>query len=78
MRGKVVEVMGRVEGERKGRKRKGWWDEECRQVKKKVRKELRKWRRVGDEKIDIGKRKGGIGECVKRRRKRKWRDGWRK
>ncbi|EZA59735.1 hypothetical protein X777_16309 [Ooceraea biroi] len=29
-------------GEKRG---KGWWDRECREVKKKVRREMRKWRR---------------------------------
>ena len=31
----------------KGEKKGGWWDEECREEKGKVRGELRRWRREG-------------------------------
>ena len=27
----------------------GWWDKECREEKKKVRRELRRWRKKGGE-----------------------------
>jgi len=48
----------RENGIKVGRKR-GWWDEECREEKKKVRRALRKWRwSVGEEeKYRKGKRK---------------------
>lgn len=33
---------------------KGWWDEDCREKKKNVRRELRRWRKEG-EVIDLRK-----------------------
>ena len=56
------------------RRREGWWDRECREKKKEVRRELRKWRgnksrrgeyKRGEEGIQRDMRKeerGGEGE----------------
>lgn len=40
-------ILGRIEKdtEREIRKNRGWWDEECKEKKRLVRKELKRWRR---------------------------------
>ncbi|XP_011884026.1 PREDICTED: golgin subfamily A member 6-like protein 22, partial [Vollenhovia emeryi] len=60
MEGRIREAMEKVEGERETgrRKRRGWWDEECKEVKGTARKVLKEWLR-------------GKGERQKYRRKRK-------
>jgi len=40
----VIEEVEREIGEG-GKDKRGWWDEECRYKKKKLRKELREWRK---------------------------------
>jgi len=55
---RVEVVLERVEKEEK-RERRGWWDEECRNMKREVEEELRRW-----------KREGGKGEKYKELRKR--------
>lgn len=47
--GKRNKVLKELEGQEGSSwvKRKGWWDEECKESNKEVRKELRKWRRMG-------------------------------
>lgn len=43
-------IVDRIEKEeKKGGVRKGWWDEECREKKTRVRKELREWKKRGGE-----------------------------
>ncbi|KMQ90929.1 hypothetical protein RF55_9261 [Lasius niger] len=45
MKGRIKRVMeGGCEAKGKGRKR-GWWDDECKEEKNKVRGEVRKWKR---------------------------------
>jgi len=49
LRRRVEEALERVEKGRRGTKRKGWWDEECRKIKAELKEELRRWRREGGE-----------------------------
>lgn len=44
---RIGEALERVEGLRKEERVKGWWDEDCREKKKNVRRELRRWRKEG-------------------------------
>jgi len=55
---RVEVVLERVEKEEK-RERRGWWDEECRNMKREVGEELKRW-----------KKEGGKGEKYKKSRKR--------
>jgi len=52
MEGRIREVIERIETEMlEDRKRiKGWWDEECREKKRKIRRTLRAWRRGNGDK----------------------------
>lgn len=60
--------------EEKGEKRRSWWDEECKEGKRRIRRELRKWRREegGGEKYRIerlkykGEEEGGSGKMGER------------
>jgi len=45
MRGQVKEILKRGSREKGVGTRKGWWDEECEEKKRAVRKALRRWRR---------------------------------
>lgn len=55
MEKRMKSTLGEVEEEqKKGKRRKrGWWNEECKEKKREVRRELRKWRknRGGKEKF---------------------------
>jgi len=46
-KGRIGEVLERVEGMGKEERAKGWWDGDCREGKKSVRRELRRWRKEG-------------------------------
>lgn len=57
IKGKIKVAMSEMKRNSKEEGRKGWWDEECRKKKKKVRKELRDWKKdKGD---------GGRYRCAK-------------
>lgn len=49
IKGKNRKGLGVMEKRRVEGGKKGWWDEECRESKEKVRKELRSWKRRGGE-----------------------------
>ena len=71
--GRIKEAVNKMgKGEKKG----GWWDEECREEKGKVRRELRRWRREGGMGVYIGQGKENTESCV--RKKKRWRGGKRK
>ncbi|KMQ87647.1 hypothetical protein RF55_13014 [Lasius niger] len=53
----------------------GWWDEECRERKKEVRKELRNWRRIGGNKDTYKEMKKGYKEICEKK-KREERERW--
>ncbi|XP_076291061.1 uncharacterized protein LOC143214209 [Lasioglossum baleicum] len=53
---KIKEVLGNAGKKEKGR-RIGWWDEECREEKRKVRGELRRWRKEGGEGLEYRAKK---------------------
>lgn len=56
---KVREAMRETEKVRGGgnRRGRGWWDEECKEMKWEVRKELREWRRRGEGEGELYRRK---------------------
>jgi len=59
---------GRENEGRRGRR--GWWDKECEEKKKGVRKELRNWRKKGGEGRDYKRRKQEYRElCEEKKRK---------
>lgn len=45
MKERVTEIMKKGSEVKENNFRKGWWDKECEEGKRKVRMELRKWRR---------------------------------
>ncbi|XP_067214151.1 uncharacterized protein [Linepithema humile] len=56
-------------------RRKGWWDEECVREKKRVRKELRDWRRKGGEGERYKREKREYGKLCERKKEeenRRW------
>jgi len=53
----------------KGRKGRGWWDEESRRKKREVRKELRKWRKGKGEGESYRSRKKEYKEICERKKK---------
>jgi len=70
--GKALEIGKKKKGKEK-RNRTGWWDEECRERKKEVRKELRKWRK-GEKGIGIERGREDIKICARKRKERKGKD----
>jgi len=70
LEGLVREALKEIETERQGegRKKLGWWDEECRERKKEVRKELRKWRGDGGKGEEEETRLQGVMRKEKERR----------
>lgn len=67
---KVEEECG-LEKERKN----GWWDEECKERKREVRRELREWKRKGGEGREYRKKRKEYAELCKRKKKKeneKW------
>lgn len=65
MKRKIKVALGEVKRNSKEGRRKGWWDKECREEKKKVRKDLSDWKR--------GRRHGGRYRCAKSKYKEKCR-----
>ena len=63
---KVVE--GGCEAKERGGKR-GWWDEECKEEKNKVRRELRKWRRGEGDGGTYREAKGKYKNLTERKRR---------
>lgn len=74
LRRKIKETMKEVEKEEKGEKRRSWWDEECKEGKRRIRRELRKWRREegGGEKYRIERLKYKGCEGKKREEVERW------
>ncbi|XP_036148443.1 uncharacterized protein LOC118647507 [Monomorium pharaonis] len=77
MLGKIKEAMGKTERERKMGRRggKGWWDEECRGLKRRVRRDLRRWRRRLEDRCKYIERKREFREICERKKEeenRKW------
>lgn len=54
LRGRIKGAIEKMEKGWEGGGGGGWWDEECREEKRKVRKELRRWRREGGKGENIG------------------------
>lgn len=74
--GKLKEAMVKTEKERRkeGEGMRGWWDKKCREEKRLVRRELRRWRMEG-EGTEYRVKKQRYKSYVRRRRKRKMRNG---
>jgi len=62
----IEEVEKEVGGEKQ--ERRGWWDEECRNKKEEVRRELRKWRKRGGDEEDYKKGKKEYKELCLRKK----------
>jgi len=77
MEGKVKKVLQETEKGRENERGKGrgWWDKECEEKKKGVRKELRKWRRRGGEGREYRRRKQEYKELCERKKRRRMIDG---
>lgn len=73
----IRKALEKVEEERRGEKKtkRGWWDEDCAEKKKEVRRRLREWREGRREGRNIEKRKENTGSYVRGRSKRKTKDG---
>lgn len=74
---RIVEALKGVKKELKERKKERvrWWDEECRELKKEVKRELRKWRKVRRDGSVYKERKKEFKELCKRKKKkenRRW------
>ncbi|XP_011858385.1 PREDICTED: golgin subfamily A member 6-like protein 22 [Vollenhovia emeryi] len=93
MEGRIREAMEKVEGERETgrRKRRGWWDEECKEVKGTARKALKEWLRGKGERQEYRRKRKEYKELCerkkeeenknwrkrrKKRTRRKWYGGW--
>jgi len=74
---KKIKKALKIVGERQ-RRRRGWWDDECREKKKEVRKELRKWRRLNREKERYRERKKEYKECYEQKKKKEETERWMK
>ncbi|EZA48221.1 hypothetical protein X777_14227 [Ooceraea biroi] len=61
MKCRIGKALEEVEKKQNIRERRGWWDEECRKMKERVRRELRKWRKEGGDKNSYRKEKGMLG-----------------
>jgi len=77
---KIKKALKIVDERQRGdkRRRRGWWDDECREKKKEVRKELRKWRRLNREKERYRERKKEYKECYEQKKKKEETERWMK
>ena len=67
----IKEVMRKGEetgGREKGQKGEGWWDSECREKKKEVRRELRRWRGGNGSREVYKRRRGEYKELCERKK----------
>lgn len=72
---KIEEALGNMEKRVVGGGKKEWWDEECRESKEKVRRELRKWRREGGEGESYRRERGRYKKLYEGKRERE-REEW--
>lgn len=75
---KVREAIGETEKDRGEGNRGGWWDEECKEMKREVRRELREWRRRGEGEGKLYRRKKRDYNYLCRRKKEKENDRWKR
>ncbi|XP_011881271.1 PREDICTED: uncharacterized protein LOC105569421 [Vollenhovia emeryi] len=70
MEGRIREAMEKVEGERETgrRKRRGWWDEECKEVKGTARKALKEWLRGKGERQEYRRKRKEYKELCERKK----------
>lgn len=67
LRNAIKEVDGCLD--KSGKKKEGWWDEECRKKKKELREILREWRREGGEGVIFKQKKGEYRKLCERKKK---------
>src|SRR5436190_1924743 len=75
---KIQEVLDKGkerERKEKGEKKRGWFDRECREEKREVVKELKRWKRNGGEGKNIGKERRSIRDYVGGRERRRMKNG---
>ncbi|XP_077280504.1 uncharacterized protein LOC143907534 [Temnothorax americanus] len=75
LKGRIREVLREVNGRGKKSGGRGWWDEECKEGKKRVGNMLRKWRREGGEGDSYREEKQRYKKLCERKKKReveKW------
>ncbi|XP_011875007.1 PREDICTED: protein PXR1-like, partial [Vollenhovia emeryi] len=70
MEKRIREAIEKVEGKRDiGRgKRRGWWDEECKEVKRTVRKALKEWMRGKGERREYRRKRKEYKELCERKK----------
>ncbi|XP_071576349.1 uncharacterized protein [Temnothorax nylanderi] len=74
MEARIKEAIKGVE-EEMGGKKVGWWDEECRETKKEVRRNLRIWRKERGKGSEYKEKRKGFREMCKRKKEeenRRW------
>lgn len=71
MEGRLKEAMKETEEEaaRERKMREGWWDKECEEKKREVRRKLRGWRRTGMRGEEYRKEKQEYKEMCERKKK---------
>lgn len=69
---RIVKAIKRAEeGSKKSRRKKvGWWDGECEELKKNARRELREWRKKKNDR-KYKERKKNLKSCVRGRKKKR-------
>lgn len=71
MEGRIREALEEVKRERdgEGRRRRGWWDGECKEQKKEMRRKLREWRRGRCEREEYRKGRKEYKEMCEKKKK---------
>lgn len=70
MEKRIKEALEEVESKREegNRRKMGWWDEECKEAKRKVRRKLREWRKKGEGEKEYKGRKKEYREIYARKK----------
>lgn len=71
---KAIEEVERNVGKIEEKKR-SWWDGECNEKKKEVRRDIRRWRKMGGKGEEYKVKRKNIESYAKGRRKRKIKSG---
>ena len=79
MKGKIQGILegGQKVKEEKNRRR-GWWDEECREGKEKVRGELRRWRKGRGDGNSYREEKLRYRKMIEKKKRKKMKGGKRR
>lgn len=71
-REKKRNIITRVEKEMKEREKAGWWDEECRELKIKVREKLGRWKKQGGKERRIRREYRKVNVEKRRKERVRW------